>query len=190
MADSTKQQSSSRPWWVQLKTGSRTIQTKNSKLCVSFLLRGHAAQKLDLFVSSLRQSHASSLCTVQRERQGHASHFCIIQNLTTLPGPRVSSRPCKSRSNCACHLAQGPRHISTHACHLAPTPCQSLYHSNLTTLLDLCMADEHQFSFSRASATDKQSATSSRVSSLQMTPTHSHSSRSSSSRHSRKEVCA
>ena len=49
-------------------------------------------------------------------------------------------------------------------------------------------SDEHQYSSSRASATDEPNATLRRVSSLQMTPTHSHSSRSSSSRHSRKEV--
>ena len=51
-------------------------------------------------------------------------------------------------------------------------------------------SDEHQYSSSRASATDEPNATLRRVSSLQMTPMHSHYSRSSSSRHSRKEVCA
>ena len=51
-------------------------------------------------------------------------------------------------------------------------------------------SDEHQYSSSKASATDEPNATLRRVSSLQMTPIHSHSSRSSSSRHSRKEVCA
>ena len=49
---------------------------------------------------------------------------------------------------------------------------------------------EHQCSSSRASATDEPNATLRRMSSLQMTPMHSHSSRSSSSRHSCKEVCA
>ena len=52
------------------------------------------------------------------------------------------------------------------------------------------ISDEHQYSSSRASATDEPNATLRRVSSLQMTPIHSHSSRSSSGRHSRKEVCA
>ena len=51
-------------------------------------------------------------------------------------------------------------------------------------------SDEHQYSSSRASATDEPNATLRRVSSLQMTPIHSHSSRSSSSRHIRKEVGA
>ena len=51
-------------------------------------------------------------------------------------------------------------------------------------------SDGHQYSSSRASATDEPNATLRCVSSLQMTPIHSHSSRSSSSRRSRKEVCA
>ena len=50
--------------------------------------------------------------------------------------------------------------------------------------------DEHQCSSSKASATDEPNATLRRVSSLQMTPIHSQTSRSSSSRPSRKEVCA
>ena len=44
VTDSAKQQSSSRPRWVQLKTGSPIIQ-KTLELCVSSLLRGHTAQK-------------------------------------------------------------------------------------------------------------------------------------------------
>ena len=62
--------------------------------------------------------------------------------------------------------------------------------SNHSTILDLCMADKHQYSSLRASAADGQSATSDRVSSQQMTPMHSHSSRRSSSRPRLKEVCA
>ena len=54
----------------------------------------------------------------------------------------------------------------------------------------LSTANERQYSSSRAPVTDKQNATSSRVSSLQMTPTHSHSSRSSSSRSSCNEICS
>ena len=45
-------------------------------------------------------------------------------------------------------------------------------HASLTALLGLCKADQRQYSSSRASVTDKQNATSSRVSSLHMTPIH------------------
>ena len=73
-------------------------------------------------------------------------------------------------------------------------PCCSKKKENticaLTVPAQAFKSDEHQCSSSRASATDEPNATLRRMSSLQMTPMHSHSSRSSSSRHSCKEVCA
>ena len=72
--------------------------------------------------------------------------------------------------------------------------CRSCHRKPLCTRAVLISvsfkSDEHQYSSSRASATDEPNATLRRVSSLQMTPIHSQTSRSSSSRHSRKEVCA
>ena len=117
--DSTKQQSSSRPRWVQLKTGSPIIQKKKKTFQIVRVIFAQGP-------CHSKKKNARSLCTALTERQGHASPLC----------------------------------------HLAPRPCH----------------------FSICVATDGQNATSSLVSSLQMTPIHSHSSRTSSSPSSRKKV--
>ena len=142
-------------------------------------------------MSSLRRGRAHPFCNVR----GTAVHGALFAgqdsdrlNEATLelksaagPAKDLFSGHSKKRSNCACHLCSGAmpfkKNLSLterqgHAsplCRLAPRPCRSLYRSSLTALLDLCTVDERQYSSSRASVTDKQNATSSRVSSLQVT---------------------
>ena len=99
----------------------------------------------------------------------------------------VSSQgPCcaKKKTRCVLFLYMPKRRPKSRSCHRKPLCTRAV-------LISVSFkSDEHQYSSSKASASDEPNATLRRVSSLQVTPIHSHSSRSSSSRHSRKEVCA
>ena len=148
------------------------------------------------------------------ERQSHPlagqAQACGRPTQVEGPGARwhltwpLADTTAQKNSICACHpcacpcysvslQAKTPRNYVRRPCAgvVLVLIVSSLYViSNHSPILDLCMADKHQYSSSRASAADGQSTTSDRVSSQQMTPMHSHSSRRSSSRPRLKEVCA
>ena len=113
--------------------------------------------------STVREFHTSLPC--RRTSPLDTSCNSLLGNCTQKKNDVSSQGPCcsKKKENTICALT---------------VPAQAF------------KSDEHQCSSSRASATDEPNATLRRMSSLQMTPMHSHSSRSSSSRHSCKEVCA
>ena len=114
--------------------------------------------------------------------------------LTSAVGPVKTGSPIiqkKNVPNCACYLCSGTMHAVQKKNHSVPpsrkdkdTPvlCATLRqgHADLS-IVQVCLH------FSICAATDGQNATSSLVTSLQVTPIHSHSS-SSSNRSSRKEV--
>ena len=129
-------------------------------------LRGHAARKKKKtrYVLSLYLPKHSNLPNINARLREHPQHdMCSHCTCPSIQICRTSMLVFESIRNTICALT---------------VPAQAF------------KSAEHQCSSSRASATDEPNATLRRMSSLQMTPMHSHSSRSSSSRHSCKEVCA